>query len=141
MKKVIIFLLVALMLGMTSCADSKVDSEEASSEVIDGIDKTFMLIYGEITEVRGDYDVTVKVYDDDLYGYNGKLIDVEYSGIKDEDCFEYVKPEVGMKMEIAYRMENIVEEEEGFSINYNSYGYLLNSDGSKGDYLTYVKFI
>lgn len=138
MKKAIIFLLAALMLTMTSCAFS---NEEDSSEVIDGIDKTNMIIYGEIIEVRGDYDVTVKVYDDELYGYNGKKIKVEYQNLEHEDWFEFVKPEIGMKIEIAYTHENIVESGDDFSIVYNTVGYLLNSDGSEGECLNYVKFI
>ncbi|MGN0623853.1 MAG: hypothetical protein ACI4JA_07890 [Oscillospiraceae bacterium] len=142
MKKTIIFLLAVLMLGMASCADSKSDSsEDASSEVIYGIDRTYMIIYGEITEVHGDYDVTVKVYDDNGYGYNGRNIRVEYSRLKDEECFELVKPEIGMKMEIAYRDENIVEEGDNFSIVYDHLRYHEDSDGTRSDYLTYVKFI
>ena len=145
MKKTIIFLLAVLMLGMVSCADSKNDSsEDAPSEIIDGIDRTYSILRGEIVKVESDTDFTIKV------SYSGKnstqYIDDEVrividDAFKDFECFDIDEPKIGMNVEVKYTWQVFHDEDDELMVRFDKVFQLVDSDGGMGEYNTYIRYI
>lgn len=142
MKKTIIFLLAVLMLGMASCADPQNDpSEDSPSEVIDGIDRTCYTLQGEIIKVESDTEFTVRITDfgKDYIGKEARIVIEE--PFKDDECFEIDKPEIGKNVEVGCKQQHFHDEDGTVTILFDNISQTVNSDGSSGEYNTYIRYI